>query len=229
VAVWAGIALGDAQASISYQYVTDQTNYTAASGTSVQISIFLQETVTGTSSSLIAQEGGMFGIGALVTKTSGSATFDTSVNGGFIQFDAAWNGGNKSNAPATQNGTNVGGFANVGNNPTGVIGTAVANQAGKFLVKLGTLNIVASATQSNYTVGANTFNGGNTLTNTSGFDLDVSSSTVPVYTGAVASTFTINAAAVPEPTSIALAGFLVSGIGLGAWRRRRAAQAVAVA
>jgi hypothetical protein len=221
-----------ARADITYQYVTDQSAYTAAAGTNVVVSVFLQETVTGTNTSLLASEGGLFGFGALVTRTSGTATLPT--NGFVVNNAAPPNGfsGNQSPEPNPPTATQVGAIGNVGNSTTGVTGTVTGNVT-KIL--LGTVNITATATESDFKVGVNTFAPGNTITNTNAFDLDqTNNGTVggATYKGAAdtgAFVFTINAAAVPEPSSMLLCGLIACGGAFGAYRRRKAQKAAATA
>jgi hypothetical protein len=220
-----------ARADITYQYVTDQSAYTAAAGTNVTVSVFLQETVTGTSKSLLASEGGLFGFGVLVTKTSGDATLPTS---GFAVNNAAPpNGfnGNQAQNPNPPTATQVGAIANVGNSTTGVTGTVTGNVT-KIL--LGTVTITATSTnESDFKVGVNTFAPGNTITNTNAFDLDQTNNGPAggaTYKGATDTgpfVFTINAAVVPEPSSMLLCGLIACGGAYSAYRRRKAQKAEA--
>src|SRR5262249_7813552 len=74
-------AEGSARASITYQYVTDATNYNVAAGTNITANVYLQETVTGSDTSFIAAQNGLFsaGFGTQQTGTvpTGASTIST--------------------------------------------------------------------------------------------------------------------------------------------------------
>lgn len=222
-----GLALTSAaRAQITYQYVTDQTSYTPNASGNVTVSLFLQETVTGTSTSLLASVGGLFSGGIYVTKTgvNGTATIST------INKNTAFGGNLSSQAAATQARL----LEDVGTSPTGVMGTVVSPGVTQDLLGTIVLNAGTSATTfavEPYKFAPTNFGGsgfdGNTLTNTNGFDVDVTS-TNPAYTGAdtfngpTAFSFTV-AAAVPEPSSMILSGLagglMIAGVG---YRRHKA-------
>src|SRR5262245_23693686 len=88
-------AYTQADASITYQLVTDQATYNSTPGGSVLVNLFLQEVTTGTSVSYLADTSanggqGLFGFGLLVTRSTGSATLGAAVknttdfNGSFL-------------------------------------------------------------------------------------------------------------------------------------------------
>jgi len=106
VACWATISLGNARADIAYSYVTDAASYgsTAKAGDVVTVSLYLQETLTNGSVSLVMLDGGLFGAGIMVTRSSGDATiFDQSIGfPGFILYNDAKSPdgfGGKNNVP----------------------------------------------------------------------------------------------------------------------------------
>ena len=65
LACWLTLGLASSQASVDYRYIADQTSYAGLPGTLVTVNLYLQETVTGASTSLIFKEGGLFGADGL--------------------------------------------------------------------------------------------------------------------------------------------------------------------
>jgi hypothetical protein len=240
-ALWACWGLQAARASISYQYVVadpnnnfnNVTGVTAAAGASVTLNLYLQETVTGTDTSIIARDGGLFGDGVFVTKSG--AAGDTTVASVALNNQTEPNGfqgpnsfGNTSttgrileslstSATSGPTGSTTGGHISTVN---GVTTTDVF---------LGTITLTAGSAGSTttYTVESyKNFSGsdGNTITFNTGFDLDVTNNGTAggaTYTGADNATFTFTVTATPEPGGLLLGGLAASGIGLGAWRRWR--------
>src|SRR4051794_5721502 len=75
LACWLTLGLASSQASVDYRYIADQTSYAGLPGTLVTVNLYLQETVTGASTSLIFKEGGLFGAATVVTRiNTGNAT-----------------------------------------------------------------------------------------------------------------------------------------------------------
>jgi hypothetical protein len=68
-----GLLAGSARANVIYSYTTDSSRYqVAAPGTLVNVPIYLTETLTGGSTSLINNDGGLFGAGVGVNNTGGA-------------------------------------------------------------------------------------------------------------------------------------------------------------
>jgi len=220
-----------AGASVIFSYVTDASSYSAAAaGSIVPVNIYLQETLTGSSTSYISANGGVTGAGAgfNVTGTTGgtaaqlpagSFTFASSFGG---PQTADYNQGSGSNLEFSE-GIVPGGS------------TVMPDASGKIL--LGTLNVTAGTGKTSYiltSLNNDTINNSNSLLGQSngntttqnpppfGSDLDVSP-TSGAYTGANASpgdviTVSGPTTSVPEPASLAVFG--VGAMGLLARRRR---------
>ncbi len=62
------VAAGHASASVTYRFITSQASYAAAPGGMVTISVLLEETVTGTSTSVLSAQNGLFSAGVRVTR-----------------------------------------------------------------------------------------------------------------------------------------------------------------
>jgi hypothetical protein len=246
---WAGLASG-ARADITYEYVTDQTTYTAANpGDTVTVTLYLQETATKGSQSLIAAEGGLSGAGVAVAQSKvspsgASATTISAINPNNSAEPDGFTGNGKSGATAAN------AFLSefVSNGFTGSTGPSGTTKGGSVTttgsttvtdVLLGTLTLKAGDTGSTTTFtvlslknsSGNSFSGhdGNTLTFTNFNDLDPNSAKnfSPAYTGAdsfvgsTAYTFQVTVAATPEPGSLVLGAVAASSLALGAWRCRR--------
>jgi hypothetical protein len=235
---------GVARANISYTYVTDSSTYSAAAGASVTVQIFLNENLTGSSTSLESANNGMVGAGYYVTKSSGDASAKiTATSGNANNFNttnpAAGDGFGSGESVSKQVATD-GSAARLlegVNATTGPVG--VATTFGRQLL-LGTVVITAgnAGTSTTYTLetykNAPTSLGGsgvdgNTL-DFSGNDYDVTGTdptTGQQYTGAndiTAITFTVTA--VPEPSSILLCGLGACGLAWGAYRRYKAGRSL---
>jgi hypothetical protein len=226
-----------ARASISYQYVASQTNLSLANGQSQTVNIYLQETLTGSSTSYIYQQAGLLGAGYQIQLQSGTATISsqTTATGTGATFGT---GGNSSTTgPVTVGGLQTWKVSETTNGSVGALGGIT--QTGGGLILLGTETFTGGTTASVFTLGARS--GNNTLTFNGNVNLDVSqtgsgtdsqNNPIPAFTGAGGGlTFTINVAppAVPEPSSILLCGFAAGGMGFGAWRRRQAKREAASA
>ena len=164
-----------APATVTYQYVTDQTAYAVAPNATLTINLYLQETVNAGSVSLLASDGGLEGAGILVTRTSGVSSFarlsaETANTGSF-------SGGNHLNTVVDGSGSFYEGAPVSG----GVTATAVPGETGVSRIFLGTVTAATSSGGLNTTfslspyVNPNNSVGGNTLTNTSFYDLDTDS------------------------------------------------------
>lgn len=205
-----------ARAAVSYRYVTDQSTYYVTPGGSVQVPIFLQEFLSGGSTSVIASDQGLEGAGAAVSRF-GAVPSDPAVVQGFAFNTADFGGATFFSANPAGSSAN---FAETADNlaVTGPVGTAVP---GGNLEFLGTLSIQAGAQllpgqSTQFSLGKR-FGSGNTITFGNFYDLD-QTSTNPAYTGVgtTTSTFTVTT---PEP---AAAGLLMTcGALLSALRFRR--------
>ena len=75
-------SLSSARADVSFQYVTDATSYTTTAGSNVSVNVYLQETDTNGSSSILAAQGGLLSYGFYVAggTTAGQSVINTSLN-----------------------------------------------------------------------------------------------------------------------------------------------------
>ena len=226
-----------AGASVIYSYVTDASSYTGASaGSIVPVNIYLQETLTGSSTSYVSANGGMTGAGAgfNVTGTTGGTAAQFAA--GSFTFAPSFGG------PQTAD-YNQGSGNNLEFSEGIVPGAATVMPGANGRILLGTLNVTAGSGKTSYiltslnndTINSSAqFPNGNSLLGQSngntttqnpppfGSDLDLSPSS-GAYTGANASpgdVITVSGGStVPEPASLAVFG--VGAMGLLARRRRR--------
>src|SRR5258708_3751964 len=71
VAIVCGMAMTPAlHAAVVYEYVSDQPSYTVSPGTFVNVLVYLRETLTAGSQSLITSDGGLFGAGMPLLRTA---------------------------------------------------------------------------------------------------------------------------------------------------------------
>jgi hypothetical protein len=224
---------GSAHGAIVYKYVAIQTSYTVAAGAQVTVNIYLNETVTSPSTSLLApgNENGLAGAAFRLAEESnglGSPSIITDVT---FNNDAASNQFNgatfnvKSVTPtvATLSESNFfsapGTGVELGNNPPLAQSTGVSTPSND--VFLGTATLTAGST-----AGTTVFDlgrigqSGSTVTNNNSYDLDSNSSS-PAFTGVNNTISTISVTVTPEPASLGLVG-LVSTLGLLARRKRLA-------
>jgi len=207
---------GQANAAVSYSYVTDAPDYPAAGqGSAVTVKLYLLETLTGGSTSVINSDGGLLGYGVRVNRTVGDAKI-TNYDGNNADF------GTFPNPPPTVDPAGVPTYKftqAIGSSAaTGVAtGNGGAN-AKTSAVYLGNVTIAAGATTSTFQVLPYDNAGGNTLTNNSFFDLDFNNAN-PAFTGASAVTNTFTVSVVPEPTFAGVA--VVLGAAGSLIRRRR--------
>ena len=206
-----------AGAAVSYSYSTNQADFSAVTGQQIPVKLYLLETLTGGSQSLINTDGGMLGVGVKVSRASGAATLtgvalNTTDFGGPTNQEISPTTVRLTEAIAAAPGTPGVMTGNSGGDPANTIVNAVY---------LGTVTVTGG--NSAFT----TFNllpydnlGGNTLTLNNFRDLDFGSSS-PAYTGTTSSptTFSVtNPSLEPEPTSAAM--ILLFG-GAGVLRRHR--------
>jgi len=221
VAATVAFGLGVVQhagAAVTYKYVTDKQTYSApAAGASVTVQLFLQEVLTGGSTSLLApaRENGVAGLGLKVTRGAGNSVL-TALNQNGTDFAGPEQHSvtaaliNFTEAPGnTQPNVLVGNTA----------GGTVTNPAANGMIYMGSISITAGSTATTFTVASYDTRGGNSLTGKTFYDLDFPQ-TIPAadaYTGASANptNFTV---VVPEPASFGIIGATVA---IGLLRRRR--------
>lgn len=205
-----------ANASVEYQYVTSAPTLTATPGSTMTIPVFLQETLTGGSTSIINSDGGVAGAGFKMVMDSGTATL-MSVNPDTTDFQGPTNPSVNGNVAGLQEaiGTSQSSGILTGNTGGGSFGTA-PNE-----VYLGNVVINPGSGTSSFRITAYDPSGGNTLTNNNLYDLDITQTSAPAYVGttdpanSVPNSFTVST---PEPASISLLG--LGALGLLARRRR---------
>jgi hypothetical protein len=102
--LWLGVA-DLAKGDISYTYVTDSTSYTAATaGSTITVSIFLNENLSGSSTSLEVANQGLSTAGFYVTTTAGNASTITAIAANRNSNNSAGNPGSFGNANDGFNG-----------------------------------------------------------------------------------------------------------------------------
>lgn len=241
--------VGDAHAGVSFSY-----EGIAASGSSLSqagsqtINLYLVETLTNGSSSVLAAEQGLFGAGVAVVVSGGGGSTITGVNGNTQAPPAGWNGptmagynstaagildaaGANQSSSGYPNFNTAGGFSTTSNGVTtnGVfLGSITINVAASGATTFTVESIPdAGSAVSGFQVAAGS---DATYTNLNDYDLDSNSpgpaqpGSLYTYTGANQNP-TSFIAGVPEPSSMALCGLALSGMGFGYWRRRRAKSA----
>lgn len=237
LACWATIGLANSRADVSYRYVADKSAYLgAAVGDIVPVQLFLQETVTGTSTSLIFRDNGLFGAAVKVNSPGGviwGTNGDFKITGNQA-FSPAGFGNSTGTAGATvvdqvpATATQSGLIINADIAGTAAPGPKVASGGpGINMILLGTLNVKVGATPESMTV---TPYGGsfNTITQVGADDLDFGTQQVNGYTGASNNplgNFSFTVAVVPEPSSMALCGLVACGMSYAGYRRRKATAA----
>src|SRR5258706_1491245 len=180
-AIVCGMAMTPAlHAAVVYEYVSEQPSYTASPGTFVNVLVYVGETLTGGSTSLIASDGGLFGAGMTLLRSatglpSSPSSFVTDATG-FTPATADFGGPAPFTGADGQGSPSALGIAfTVAVAPTKPTGTPLGNTGGGVSpsianeVYLGTVKIFAGNT------GPTTFNmrfhdvgNGNTITNGTG-------------------------------------------------------------
>jgi hypothetical protein len=226
---WATLGLAPSQASVDYRYVAEQSNYTAIIGTLVEVKLFLQETVTAGSTSLIADDLGLFGAAVVVTRinTGNAAIFGSSKV--LNDFKIAPNVAPSpvgfgpsptqvSQAPATSSQSGL--VINADVLGAGSDGPNFAtNTPGVRKILLGTLNITVGSKTTSFVV--SDYGPTNATVTQKGADLDA---TTPSHIGAadpVGGPFVFRVVGIPEPSSMALCGLIGCGLSYAGYRRRK--------
>lgn len=224
-----GLVSRPAHAEISYRYVTDKTEYFTLPGGTVNVNIYLKETLTGGSTSFIASDGGLNQFGVDIKQVpSGTplqpAPFIKSESPNTVDFP-------KFAFPTLfwdQYGTMTGSIPLgpvPGILPGNTGGGASPSISGEIFLGSITIGVPNNFNYATFTVGAvDPLNGGYTVTKNNTYDMDSAindetDAPTNLFTGVgdSVSTFTVN---FPEPG--ALGAFVCCG-GLLAVRRRRAA------
>jgi hypothetical protein len=225
---------GQANAAVSYSYVTDQANYNVAPGTTQTIRLYLRETLGNGDASVITGDGGLGGFGVQVNRAAAGSAKITGYDFNGAEFGAYPSAVSRPGVTDSNAKMSAGTFSPVFPGNTGgtftdtsfappVIGKSVTSPSVPNQVFLGNVYIAldaAAAPGATTTFTAlpySTTSGGNTLTFNNQLDLDFNNTQAPVFTGAVNFPTNFTVTAVPEPTSAAL---LVLG-GLGSLIRRR--------
>jgi len=230
------MAAGTSRAAVVYEYVTDQPSYQINSaGGFVTVLLYLKETLTGGSTSLITGDGGLLGGGVSVSRLATGlpaspsvlVTDASGVMRNTVDFSGpgAVNGANGDGNPTATDvsfneaiGTPPAQPAQLGNTGGGAA-PSVSNE-----IYLGSVKIQGGNANGTTTFAVRVHDNqffGNTLTRNNFYDLDVDNNggTTPAYAGAAdkSNPFTV-VVNVPEPTSFGL----LLGVGaLGLIRRRR--------
>ncbi len=205
---------GRANGSIVYNYVTNGSTFSASPGGTTSVNVYLQETVTGTDTSLLVSDNGLRGAGFSVTETGALATIiaindQTGTGGNFAGGTPAKTFGNPSKL--LENSVSASG-------PTGTLVSAGVRQ-----VLLGSLSItvpVTPNTSAPFSLFRYSNSSGNTTTVTHLYDLDFPGTPPPTYTAGPAANFTVSST--PEPASMAFVG--LTSVGLLARRRAKPAR-----
>lgn len=220
------------RADIIYQYVTDQTAYSGSG--SVSVNVFLQETVTGASTSLLNQTQGLLGYGFYIKQTGGPSSGQSLL--GSVTSQAPWTAFPTQSSPIDLPPNSIDYF-NAQTLPTTPTTTGTIVAPGVRRILLGSVSVSAGAlttfTLQSLThspgLSANAGADGNTLTlPTSGsYDLDLGgtqsgSAGSQTFIGADAASSTFTVAAVPEPASVVLTGITLAIFAICLYRRRAA-------
>lgn len=195
-----------------FSYVTDQSTYSAKPGDVITVKIYLKDQVAnGNATPLLAnvanKEAGLFGAGLSVAQSAGAPANPVTITGVALDtFDFAGPSGIITNTPTLVSFNeaigNTQANAQLANTANGAAPNTPANQ-----VYLGSVTLTAGSS-----TGTTTFKitglSGNTLSGTSGYDLDQATSASPEYSGTSnavnTNTFSVNVAPVPEPASLGI-------------------------
>jgi len=231
---------GQANAAVSYSYVTDAhagqgpANIQLNVGETRSVKLYLLETLTGGSASIINSSGGMAGVGLRIQRTAGAPAGSSSL--GALTYNTTDFSGPRSPSQGTAQQPDLFAFTETGpidptdpTTPPPVTGNAGNNAANARpnAVYLGSIQLIAGNAGSTTTFNLLPFdptavNGsGDTITSTPQYDLDRAASAggAPSYTGTSANLSTLTVSVVPEPTFAGVA--MVLGAAGSMIRRRR--------
>jgi len=226
VAAVAAFGLGTvqhAEAAVAYRYTTDKSSYTApAAGQSVSVQLFLQEVLTGGSSSLLAanRENGVATVAMRVARANGDSIMATLAQNSGAGSDFTGPEG-KSVTAALLTFSEAAGTSDpnvtFGNTQKG----AVVNDPALSRIYMGTLTITAGANPSTFNLLPYDAGGGNTLSGKNFYDLDFNQSqpAADAFSGANSNPTSFTVSLVPEPATFGLLGATAA---IGLLRRRRA-------
>jgi hypothetical protein len=200
----AGILVQAARADVIYSFEVEQAGYSLTSGQSIQVPVYLTETVTEPSTSLLASEGGLWSAGVLLQRT------DSSLGSPVLLTAAVANEADFDDLPAitlvADDGASILELRDLGQT-MGVLPDEAFPGSGIRRVYLGSFTLTAGAAAGEVTtfyVGDNTTDDTRTWLSFTLLDEDIQ-----------ATSFT--ATVVPEPTTMVL---LAAGA-LGLFRRKR--------
>jgi hypothetical protein len=251
VVLTASSLVGSVRADITYTYVTDASNYTAAAGGSVTVNVYLDESITGGSQALIGPGGsekGLFAAGIGANLVSGGATISgasSNSNSATATYSGnpkdtsgpGFGSANQNQTNTSSDGTNSAVLNEIQFGATAPKAYNVSSSGGTTVnqVYLGSFTINAG-TSGTSTFSITSFNnspnslalqfGDSTQTSPNGdiLDQDGQDPTTGVNffgTEDTPTTFTVTVAAVPEPNGLLLSGLIVPFAGLGVWLRMR--------
>ena len=214
---------GSANAAISYTYSTDATNYDLNPGQTKTIKLYLLETLTAPSTSLITADQGLFSGSVRVARTAGTSTLGA-IGLNVVDFLGPTNSATTPIEASFQEAVGLNDTKGAALNNTG--GTAANAKANGIF--LGTLDITAGPAAGVSTFTLRRYDPtriGNTFTYTNFYDMDVDNAN-PAFTGtsnaAVLASEQFTVTVVPEPTSAGVAVILSAA---GTLIRRRRQQA----
>jgi len=230
---------GQAHAAVSYSYVAESPNYQATPGVATTVRLYLLETLTAGSTSVITADGGLGGFGIQVNRPAAGSSSITGFDFNGAEFAAYPNAAGRPVPTASNIKFSAGAFSpvqpgNLGgrftdtsvNPPLGTSKTitspSLANRVFVGDVYITPDAVALPGSQTTFQLlPYSTTAGGNSLTFATPYDLDFNNATAPIFTGAVNSTSSFTVTVVPEPTAGAL---LVLGA-IGSVIRRRRSQA----
>jgi hypothetical protein len=200
--------------AVDYRYVADASSYTGDVGSQVTASLFLQETVTAPSTSRIFSDGGLYGVGVLLTAqpagngtifgTPGAATADFKIKGNTAAPPNGFGAPtvlSQTPATATESGLIINGDVPGSNSLQFSSGSPGVRTA-----LIGTINLVVGSIATTYQI-RNYGGGFNTITQAV-TDLDFGTQAANGYTGAATAgnffTFTVAAATIPPPSVVSI-------------------------